>query len=102
MSLYHRRRLPLNGGDAQRVGTTYPALAPGDCLVLDDGAIELRVEIGGAYPIKTVEEIPAGGSRALELTRAHQADAGREPGRRRRHQLPLGSTTAITRPSTKA
>lgn len=39
---------PLDGGDATRVGTTYPDLArdlgPGDTLLLDDGAIELQVE----------------------------------------------------------
>ena len=39
---------PLDAGDGQRVGTTYAELArdvvPGDTLILDDGAIELRVE----------------------------------------------------------
>jgi len=39
---------PLDSGDQARVGTTYPQLAddvrPGDVLLLDDGAIELRVE----------------------------------------------------------
>lgn len=39
---------PLDGGDSQRVGTTYAELAQdlgaGDELLLDDGAIELRVE----------------------------------------------------------
>ena len=39
---------PLDGGDGQRVGTTYAALAgdvaPGDVLILDDGALELTVE----------------------------------------------------------
>ena len=39
---------PLDAGDGQRVGTTYAELArdvaPGDFLILDDGAIELRVE----------------------------------------------------------
>ncbi len=39
---------PLDDGDAHRVGTTYPDLvadlAPGDRLLLDDGAIELDVE----------------------------------------------------------
>jgi len=39
---------PLNSGDQTQVGTTYPQLAddvrPGDVLLLDDGAIELRVE----------------------------------------------------------
>jgi pyruvate kinase len=51
---------PLDGGDAQRVGTTYPDLAadlaPGDCLVLDDGAIELRVErvVGGAIHCQVI------------------------------------------------
>ncbi len=39
---------PLDGGDQERVGTTYPALAEdlrhGDTLLLDDGAIELWVE----------------------------------------------------------
>jgi pyruvate kinase len=39
---------PLEGGDQERVGTTYPELvqdvAPGDTLLLDDGAVELLVE----------------------------------------------------------
>jgi pyruvate kinase len=39
---------PLDGGDQGRVGTTLPSLvhdvAPGDTLLLDDGAIELEVE----------------------------------------------------------
>jgi len=39
---------PLDSGDQTQVGTTYPQLAddvcPGDVLLLDDGAIELRVE----------------------------------------------------------
>jgi pyruvate kinase len=39
---------PLDGGDQERVGTTYSALAEdvrhGDTLLLDDGAIELWVE----------------------------------------------------------
>jgi pyruvate kinase len=39
---------PLDNGDHRRVGTTYAGLAqdvaPGDTLLLDDGAIELRVE----------------------------------------------------------
>jgi pyruvate kinase len=39
---------PLDTGDQTQVGTTYPRLAddvrPGDVLLLDDGAIELRVE----------------------------------------------------------
>jgi pyruvate kinase len=39
---------PLDGGDRTQVGTTYPELAgdvrPGDTLLLDDGAIELRVD----------------------------------------------------------
>ena len=39
---------PLDSGDQAQVGTTYPQLAddvrPGDVLLLDDGAIELRVE----------------------------------------------------------
>ncbi|MBN2886306.1 MAG: pyruvate kinase [Chromatiaceae bacterium] len=39
---------PLDAGDRERVGTTYPELAedvaPGDTLLLDDGAIELWVD----------------------------------------------------------
>lgn len=39
---------PLDDGDQTRVGTTLPSmandLAPGDVLLLDDGAIELRVD----------------------------------------------------------
>jgi pyruvate kinase len=39
---------PLEGGDQGRVGTTYPQLiqdvAPGDTLLLDDGAVELLVD----------------------------------------------------------
>ena len=39
---------PLEGGDQGRVGTTYPELiqdvAPGDTLLLDDGAVELLVD----------------------------------------------------------
>ncbi len=39
---------PLEGGDQERVGTTYPQLiqdvAPGDTLLLDDGAVELLVD----------------------------------------------------------
>lgn len=39
---------PLDAGDGECVGTTYPKLAedvaPGDTLLLDDGAIELRVD----------------------------------------------------------
>jgi len=39
---------PLERGDQQRVGTTYPELvqdvAPGDTLLLDDGAVELLVQ----------------------------------------------------------
>jgi pyruvate kinase len=39
---------PLDAGNQERVGTTYPALvadvAPGDTLLLDDGAVELLVE----------------------------------------------------------
>lgn len=39
---------PLDGGDGTRVGTTLPSMvkdvAPGDLLLLDDGAIELKVK----------------------------------------------------------
>ncbi|NBC49977.1 MAG: pyruvate kinase [Gammaproteobacteria bacterium] len=39
---------PMDAGDGARVGTTLPSMvedvAPGDILLLDDGAIELRVE----------------------------------------------------------
>ena len=43
---------PLDAGDASRVGTTLPTMAEdvaaGDTLILDDGAIELRIEgVGG-------------------------------------------------------
>ena len=40
-------KLDLSAGDQQRVGVTYPQLADdvkaGDCLLLDDGLVELRV-----------------------------------------------------------
>ena len=51
---------PLDGGDRERVGTTYPELvqdvAPGDTLLLDDGAVELLVEsiVGPAIRCRVV------------------------------------------------
>lgn len=46
---------PLDAGDSARVGTTLPSMikdvAPGDVLLLDDGAIELRVEAVSATRI---------------------------------------------------
>jgi pyruvate kinase len=51
---------PLDNGDQEAVGTTYPELAAdvghGDTLILDDGAIELRVEEvdGGAIRCRVV------------------------------------------------
>ncbi len=51
---------PLDGGDRERVGTTYPDLAGdvarGDTLLLDDGAIELWVDevVGNGIRCKVV------------------------------------------------
>ena len=81
---------PLDGGDQQRVGTTFKTLpqdvSPGDTLLLDDGAIELLVRtvaggridcevvIGGALSNNKGINKQGGGLSALALTDKDKAD----------------------------
>ncbi|MFP4075898.1 MAG: pyruvate kinase [Halochromatium sp.] len=62
---------PLDAGDRRRVGTTLPSmaedLAAGDILLLDDGAIELRVEavVGGRIDCRVLAGGPLSNNKGI-------------------------------------